>query len=135
MDLERHFLWIKIFPFYQKVSKWLYSFLLVLSVQFSSWYFYKQTMESQVDNQLENSVNFPYWGSKKQGKFKKSSPAPQFENINSLALSHLYGPTFSSTHFYWKSYSFDSTHLCWQSDVCFLISCIVKPEEVMVLNG
>ena len=47
-------------------------------------------MESQVDNQLENSVNFPYWGSKKQGKFKKSSPAPQFENINSLALRLLY---------------------------------------------
>ena len=47
-------------------------------------------MESQVDNQLENSVNFPYWGSKKQGKLKKSSPAPQFENINSLALRLLY---------------------------------------------
>ena len=36
----------------------------------------------------------------------ESSPAPQFEN-NSLALSPLYGPTFTSIHDYWKNHSFD----------------------------
>ena len=37
----------------------------------------------------------------------ESSPAPQFKNINSLALSLLYSPTLSSTHDYWKNHSFD----------------------------
>ena len=34
----------------------------------------------------------------------KSSPAPQFESIN-LALSLLYGPTFTSVHDYRKNHS------------------------------
>ena len=34
-------------------------------------------------------------------------PAPQFESINALALSLLYGPTLTSVHDYWKNYSFD----------------------------
>ena len=36
----------------------------------------------------------------------KSSPAPQFESINSLALGLLYGPTLTSIHDYWKNHSF-----------------------------
>ena len=32
---------------------------------------------------------------------------PQFESINSLVLSFLYGPTLTSTHDYWKNNSFD----------------------------
>ena len=59
-----------------------------------------------------------------QGTLKESSPAPQFESINSLALSLLYGPTLTSVHVYWKNYSFDYTDLCQQSDVsAFLIHC------------
>ena len=38
---------------------------------------------------------------------QESSPAPPFENINSLALSLLYSPTLTSIHDYWKSHSFD----------------------------
>ena len=38
---------------------------------------------------------------------QESSPAPQFENNNSLALSLLYGPTLTSVHDYWKNHSFD----------------------------
>ena len=38
---------------------------------------------------------------------QESSPAPQFESINSLALSLLYGPTLTSIHDYWKNHSFD----------------------------
>ena len=32
----------------------------------------------------------------------ESSPAPQFESINSLALRLFYGPTLTSVHNYWK---------------------------------
>ena len=49
-----------------------------------------------------------------QGSF----PAPQFGNINSLALSLLYGPTLTSVHDYWKNHSHvDYVNLCRQSDV------------------
>ena len=53
-----------------------------------------------------------------------SSPAPQFENISSLAFSLLYIPALTSLHDYWKNHSFDHTDLGWQSDVCFLIYCL-----------
>ena len=39
------------------------------------------------------------------------SPPPQVENINSLALSLLYGPTVTSVHDYGKSNSIDSRDL------------------------
>ena len=37
---------------------------------------------------------------------QESSPAPQFKSINSLALSFLYGPTFTSIHDYQKNHIF-----------------------------
>ena len=37
----------------------------------------------------------------------ESSLSPQFESINSLALSLLYGPILTSVHDYWKNHSFD----------------------------
>ena len=37
----------------------------------------------------------------------KSSLAPQFESINSLVLSLLYGTVPTSVHDYWKTHSFD----------------------------
>ena len=48
---------------------------------------------------------------------QKSSLASQFERINSLALSHLYGPVLTAVLDYWKNHNFDYTDLCWQSDV------------------
>ena len=47
----------------------------------------------------------------------ESSPAPQFESINSSVLSILYSPALTSEHDYWKNHSFDFIDLCWQSDV------------------
>ena len=38
---------------------------------------------------------------------QKSSPGPQFESINSLVLSLLYGPSLTSMHDCWKNHSFD----------------------------
>ena len=43
---------------------------------------------------------------------QKSSSTPQFESINSLELSLLYGPTLTSKHGYWKNHSFDYMNLC-----------------------
>ena len=45
----------------------------------------------------------------------ESSPTPQFESINSLALSLLYSPILTSIHDYWKNHSFDYMDLCQQS--------------------
>ena len=38
---------------------------------------------------------------------QESSPPPQFESVNSSALSLLNGPTLTSIHDYWKTHSFD----------------------------
>ena len=38
---------------------------------------------------------------------QKSSPAPQFKSINSLAPSFLYTPTLTSIHDHWKNHSLD----------------------------
>ena len=38
---------------------------------------------------------------------QESSPTPQFKSINSLVLSFLYSPTFTSMHDYWKNHSLD----------------------------
>ena len=47
----------------------------------------------------------------------ESSPTPQFESINSLALSLLYSPILTSIHDYWKKQSFDYTDLCQKTNV------------------
>ena len=39
---------------------------------------------------------------------QESSPIPQFESINSLMHSLLYGPIFTSLHDHWENHSFDS---------------------------
>ena len=40
-------------------------------------------------------------------KTQESSPTPQFKSINSLALSFLYCPAFTSIHDYWENHSFN----------------------------
>ena len=47
------------------------------------------------------------WISLQSKDSQESSPAPQFESINSWVLSLLYGPTLTSLHDYWKYHSFD----------------------------
>ena len=44
---------------------------------------------------------------------QNSPPAPQFESINFLVLSLLYGLTLTFIHDYWKNHSFEYTNLCW----------------------
>ena len=47
------------------------------------------------------------WISLQSWDSQESSPTPQFESINSLALSFLYGLTLTSIHEYWKNHSLD----------------------------
>ena len=57
------------------------------------------------------------WSPRSPRDSQESSPAPQFESINSLALRLLYGSTLTSICDYWKNHSFDYTDVYWQSDV------------------
>ena len=70
---------------------------------------------------------------------QESSPTPQFESINSLELSLLYGPTVTSVHDYWKNHSFDYTNLCRQSDVSafntlsrFVIAFLPRSKRLLI---
>ena len=42
---------------------------------------------------------------------QESSPAPQFESINSLVLRFLYSPALTSLHNYWKDHSLEYMNL------------------------
>ena len=56
---------------------------------------------------------------------QESSPAPQFESINSSMLSLLYGPIFTYVHDYWKKkHSFDYMDIAKKWCLCFLICCL-----------
>ena len=48
-----------------------------------------------------------YWSGVPLPSLQESSIGPQFESINSSALSFLYGPILTSVHDYWKNHSFD----------------------------
>ena len=56
---------------------------------------------------------------------QESSPTPHLKSINSLVLSFLYGLTLTSIRDYWKNHSFDYIDLCWQSNVCNMLSRLV----------
>ena len=49
---------------------------------------------------------------------EESSPAPQFEGINSLVFSFLYGPGLTTVRKHWENHSLDYMNLCQQSNVC-----------------
>ena len=52
-----------------------------------------------------------------KGPLQESSPAPQFEGINSLVLCLLYGPALTAGHDHRKDHSLDYTDLSQQSSV------------------
>ena len=56
----------------------------------------------RVDFLLDRLVWFPCSPRDSQ----ESSPALQFESINSSVLNRLYGPTLTSIHDYWKNHSY-----------------------------
>ena len=61
-------------------------------------------------------MNIQDWSPCSPMDSQESSPTPQLKS-NSSMLNFLYSPTLTSIHDYWKNHSFDSTELCWQSNV------------------
>ena len=51
-------------------------------------------------------MNIQWWCPCSPKDSQESSPALQFESINSLVLSLLYGPALTSVHDYWKTHNF-----------------------------
>ena len=60
---------------------------------------------------------FPYdrllWSPCDPRDSQESSPAPQFESINSLVFSLFHGPSLTSIHGYLKNHSFEHLDPCW----------------------
>ena len=48
------------------------------------------------------------------------------KNINSSMFSHLYGPTLTAIHKYWKNHSFDYNDFCWQSNVSAFLNMLSR---------
>ena len=61
---------------------------------------------------------------------EESSPAGQFENINSLVLSLLNGPTLPSIYDYWKNHRFDYVDPEVYPTIWQFYSRIIFPEEM-----
>ena len=51
------------------------------------------------------------WISLQSKRLKESSPTPQIKSINSLVLSFLHSPTFTSIYDHWKNHSFNITQI------------------------
>ena len=65
------------------------------------WPKYVRFFISTSNEYLElNSFRINWWSPSCPGDSQQSSPTPQFESINSLVLSLLYGPTLTSVHDY-----------------------------------
>ena len=56
-------------------------------------------------NEYSGLISFRIWSPCCPRDSQESSPATQFEDISSLALSLLYVPTLRSVHDYWKNHS------------------------------
>ena len=55
----------------------------------------------------DSPLGWTGWISLQSKDSQESSPTPQFKSINILALSLLYGPTFTTIQDSWKKLSFD----------------------------
>ena len=55
---------------------------------------------------------------------QESSPAPQFQGINSFVLCLFYGPDLTTMCGHWEDHIFDYMDLCQQSSLCFSTHCL-----------
>ena len=97
-------------------SIWIFSNESALHIRWPMYWSFSFSISSS--NEYSGLISFRIdWLDLAVQRTLKSSPAPQFESIDSLVLNLLYGPTLTSVHDYWKNHSFDYTDLCQQSDV------------------
>ena len=80
------------------------------------WSFSFSISPSNMNIQGLFPLGLPGWSPYCPRDSQESSPAPQLEGINSLALRLFYCPALRSVHDYWKNHSFNYTDLCWQSN-------------------
>ena len=84
-------------------------------------------------------VDFLYgwlvWSSYSPRDSQESSPAPQFESINSPALSFLYGPTFTFVHSYMTKRTFVSKVMCliFNTPSWFAIAFLPRSKCLLIL--
>ena len=67
---------------------------------------------------------WPVWSPCCPRDFQKSSPVPQFESVNSLALWLLYGPALTTVCEHWEDHSLDYMDFCQQSSVSAFQLCL-----------
>ena len=72
------------------------------------------------------SVSIQGWSPCCPRDFQDSSPAPQFEGINSLVLCLLYSPALTTVCDHWEDHSLDSTDLCQQNIVSLLFNILPR---------
>ena len=87
----------------QSIRDWAWASASVLPMSIQGWF----SLES----------DWLIWSPCCPRDSQESSPAPQFESINSSKFSLLYGPTFTSIPDYWKDHSFDSMDFCQLNDI------------------
>ena len=75
----------------------------VLRTRWPKYWSFSSASVLPMNNQDWFALGLTGWMSLQSKGLKESSPAPQFESINSSALSLLYGPTFTNVNDYWKN--------------------------------
>ena len=74
--------------------------------KFSSFSF-SISPSSEYSELISFTIDWFDWSPCSPRDSQESSPTPQFKSIDTSMLSILYSPTLTSTHDYWKNYSFD----------------------------
>ena len=100
---------------HQGLFQWVsssYQMTKVLQLQSFQWIF-----------RVHFLYNWLVWSLCSPGDSQESSPAPQFESINSSALSLLYSPTLTTVHDYWKNLTLTILAFIGEWCLCFLICC------------
>ena len=87
------------------------------------WVSYLHQMTKILEFQLQHQsfqvfrVDFLVWSPCCSRDFQESSPALQFEGINSLVFCLLYGPAVTTVCEHWVDHRLDYSDLCWQGNV------------------
>ena len=107
-------------------SIWDFSNELSICIRWPKyWNFSFRISPSSEYSELIPLKDWHVWSLRCPMSFQESSPAPQFEGIDSLALCLLYGPAVTTGRDHWEDHSLDYADICQQSNVSgFSIHCL-----------
>ena len=115
------FLLLSVFPSIRKSEKLMpFSSESVLHVGWPKYWIFRFTICPSNEYSGQSSFRIHWLDLLAVQRTLKSPLSPQFESINSSALSFLYSPTLTSIHDHWKNHSFDQMALCQNSNVSAL---------------